>query len=277
MKDFPSLDQTPHLRSDLVVVAPDSEAGDDKVATHFNITQATLRGLQVLCNALTLVDRQPIANSGKSSLRELTMDIRKELGAVGDKDEDEGGDDFIAPSDEEEEEEEEILDDDDEDDFIPPIEEDEDEEEEEILDDNDENEAPQSKKRQITADGDADDDSVSGSVINEVTQPLVFPISSGASYDYPLGELFWKSTNLTAVFDRLSNRLSVELRSSVDLAGGIKGTTHLYQLHFKIRWGFLTLPFLSLAVGWAYFALVTLQTRRLGIPVFKESVLPTLT
>lgn len=36
-------------------------------------------------------------------------------------------------------------------------------------------------------------------------------------------------------------------------------------------------PLLALAVCWSYFALAMLQTRRLGIPMIKESVLPTLT
>lgn len=66
-----------------------------------------------------------------------------------------------------------------------------------------------------------------GAIITEVARPLVFPPSGDAKFDFPLGELFWNSTNLTAQFDRLSNRLSVELRSS--LPDKLSGTLHLYR------------------------------------------------
>lgn len=105
-------------------------------------------------------------------------------------------------------------------------------------------------------------------------RPIVFPLSSAASYDYPIGGILWNSTNLTAEFDALANHLTVEFRSS--LPSRLTGTLHLYSLHVKVQWAYLVLPAFALAVGWAYLALVALQTRRTGFPVAKESVYPTL-
>lgn len=106
------------------------------------------------------------------------------------------------------------------------------------------------------------------------TSAVKYPLSVRATYDYPFGEILWNSTNTTAVFDRLANRLTVEFRSS--LPSKLAGTLHLYSLHIKVVWPYLLLPACAVAMGWAYLTLVVLQTRRVGLPVVKESVYPTL-
>lgn len=105
--------------------------------------------------------------------------------------------------------------------------------------------------------------------------PIVYPAYDSVPGDYPLGETLWNSTNLTAVFDTLANRLTIELRDSSTASH--TGFVHLYTPHVEILWPYLALPLSGLLMGSVYFIIVWRQTRALGLPVWKESVYPTLT
>ena len=104
--------------------------------------------------------------------------------------------------------------------------------------------------------------------------PIVFPAYNSVSGDYPLGKTLWDSKNLTAVFDTLANRLTIEFRDSSTAAHS--GTVRLYTPHIEILWPYLALPLSGLLMGCLYFIIVWRQTHALGLPAWKESVYPAL-
>src|SRR5690606_14268210 len=92
---------------------------------------------------------------------------------------------------------------------------------------------------------------------------------------FPIADILGNADDLTDVFERLADRLTVQFRNSDgELEDGI---LEGYVLLFHMRWRYLTLPLASLLAGAVYFLAVLLHTRRLGLPAWKESAYPTLT
>lgn len=102
-----------------------------------------------------------------------------------------------------------------------------------------------------------------------VVYPIVDPAASR-----PIANVLWSATdNLTAAFDRVAQRLTLEIRGS---NRGEHGIASSEELHIRVRWGFLSLLVAAVALGGGYVVGVLVHTYRLGLPAWKESVYPTL-
>ena len=112
---------------------------------------------------------------------------------------------------------------------------------------------------------------VNASIAPEDQRVMVYPIKREIN---PLADVFWRSTNLSSTFENLASRLTVQLRGSSNLTQ--QGTSEEYVIHFEVNWPFVAVPLSTLLVGCIYFLVIMCQTRRLKLPVWKESAYPTL-
>ncbi|KAI1133021.1 hypothetical protein F5Y10DRAFT_260647 [Nemania abortiva] len=123
--------------------------------------------------------------------------------------------------------------------------------------------------------------SVTGTVDNSVNSDIKYgedyfgqPLFSSAYYT-PLAPLLWNATDLNRTFEGVSTSLSNFIRNT-DTAEVWSGTTARWTTLVTVRWPFLIPPLISFLASVIYVALVVWETRRLGLPTWKETVFPML-
>lgn len=87
-------------------------------------------------------------------------------------------------------------------------------------------------------------------------------------------DALWNSTNLTTTFASVARSMTIQLRNTSK--NRHEGTLHQWTIHVQVNWWYLMFPVAVLAIGLVYVVLVIIESTRLRLPVWKESVLPTL-
>ena len=107
---------------------------------------------------------------------------------------------------------------------------------------------------------------------------VLYPIPEPA-VSKPIANVLWNATNLTSLFDGVSERLSTQIRDSArdwQFQSTVDGAAMRDVLHIKVEWGYFVPLVVTVAFGCAYVIGVLVQTFRLGLPAWKESAYPTL-
>jgi hypothetical protein len=123
--------------------------------------------------------------------------------------------------------------------------------------------------------GESPSQSSAGEMINRSF--VVYPIGDPTA-SKPIANILWNATdNLTATFDRVAQRLTVQMRNAASNEMDRKqGTAVRYVLHIRVQWGYFSVLAVTVVGGCVYVVLVLVQTYRLGLPAWKESAYPTL-
>lgn len=82
------------------------------------------------------------------------------------------------------------------------------------------------------------------------------------------------STNLTVTFDNVAKSITNQIRNSSP--DRHRGELKHWVIHVQVEWAYLAYPLAMLVAGILYVVLTILESRRLKMPVWKESSLPTL-
>jgi hypothetical protein len=87
-------------------------------------------------------------------------------------------------------------------------------------------------------------------------------------------EMLGKSTNITLTFERVGKSMTDQIR---DLAASpVSGTAYRWTTHVNVEWAYLTLPVLMILFGCIHVILTIVESRKLGLPAWKEDTLPVL-
>ena len=82
------------------------------------------------------------------------------------------------------------------------------------------------------------------------------------------------STNLTVTFDNVAKSVTNQIRNSSP--DRHRGELKHWVIHVQVDWAYLAYPLAMLVAGILYVILTILESRRLEMPIWKESSLPTL-
>jgi hypothetical protein len=98
---------------------------------------------------------------------------------------------------------------------------------------------------------------------------------------HPLARLLWDNfyqnhTAISTAFDKAARSMSHYLRENGGITEIIHGATHVSVTMFTTRWQFIVIPAFYLLAGCTYALLTIWETQKLGLPAWKESMLPTL-
>lgn len=104
---------------------------------------------------------------------------------------------------------------------------------------------------------------------------LVYP-NNNPYFTTDSPRVLYNSANMTATFERLANSLTVQFRES-SLDADVAGVEERYILHVQVDWPFFYLLVVTVGLGCIYVVGVLIQTYRLSLPSWKESVYPVLT
>ncbi|KAH8722876.1 hypothetical protein GQ44DRAFT_828730 [Phaeosphaeriaceae sp. PMI808] len=99
---------------------------------------------------------------------------------------------------------------------------------------------------------------------------LAFPQPSGT----PFIDALWSSNNLSGTFDNAARSLTNQLRDVAQQRH--QGTAQSWTIHVKVNWPYLSYTIAMLTFGVLYVLLTIFETTRLSLPVWKESLLPSL-
>ncbi|KAG9771558.1 hypothetical protein KCU88_g6325, partial [Aureobasidium melanogenum] len=101
---------------------------------------------------------------------------------------------------------------------------------------------------------------------------IVYP--TNADNPHPLAEVLQDSNDLNATFANLSSSITSYIRDSSDIR--VSGNTYEYVIKFRVRWAFFAVPALHILGGITYVLAILRQTKKSGLPVWKNSLIPTL-
>lgn len=101
---------------------------------------------------------------------------------------------------------------------------------------------------------------------------IVYPIN--ADNPYTLAEVLYDSNDLNATFAGLSSSITSYIRDSSSTT--VPGDTHEYVIRFRVRWAFFAVPALHILGGITYVFAILWQTKDSGLPVWKNSLIPSL-
>ena len=82
------------------------------------------------------------------------------------------------------------------------------------------------------------------------------------------------STNLTVTFENVARSITNQIRNSSP--DRHRGELKQWVIHVQVEWAYLAYPLTMLVTSILYVVLTILESRRLKMPVWKESSLPTL-
>ena len=100
------------------------------------------------------------------------------------------------------------------------------------------------------------------------------PGPSSPANAYPSSQS-WQDA-LSTRFDLLATSLSNEIRRNADNAPFVTGSLGTSQTVLKVRWAWITLPAVCVALSFVFLAISVWESVRLGVPVWKGDVLAVL-
>jgi hypothetical protein len=97
---------------------------------------------------------------------------------------------------------------------------------------------------------------------------------SGSASQPAVMDALATSTNLTVTFDNVAKSITNQIRNSSP--DRHRGEMKHWVIHVQVDWAYLAYPLAMLVAGILYVILTILESRRLKMPMWKESSLPTL-
>ncbi|EHY54058.1 hypothetical protein HRR83_004706 [Exophiala dermatitidis] len=104
--------------------------------------------------------------------------------------------------------------------------------------------------------------------------PAVIVYPTNADNPHPLADVLQNSNDLKATFANLSSSITSYIRDSSGIR--VSGDTYEYVIKFRVRWAFFAVPALHILGGITYVLAILWQTKKSGLPVWKNSLIPTL-
>jgi hypothetical protein len=111
-----------------------------------------------------------------------------------------------------------------------------------------------------------------GVLPDETWSMLSFP--SPSTSQSAVMDALTNSTNLTVTFDNVAKSITNQIRNSSP--DRHRGEMKHWVIHVQVDWAYLAYPLAMLVAGILYVVLTILESRRLKMPIWKESSLPTL-
>ncbi|KAJ9608361.1 hypothetical protein H2200_007349 [Cladophialophora chaetospira] len=95
-------------------------------------------------------------------------------------------------------------------------------------------------------------------------------------FEPPILSGLWQASSLRQRFENLAMSISNEMRQDAELQPTVAGSLGQSLTILKVRWEWITLPIFLIVVSIIFFLGSIWETKHLGIPIWKSSVLPVL-